>query len=142
LNTNAATDHIASILGESSAYYLIGFEAPRSADSRFKPITVRVARPNVHVHSRKGYYPAAASPDVRPADSPAGGGLEDIVKRVLLDDTLPLTVASVPLAVSERNASAVLLPLGVRAAPPAPEPASSTPTPSATPVDMPGKVPN
>jgi VWFA-related protein len=128
LNTNAATDHIASILGEASVYYVIGFEAPRSDDSRFKPITVRVARPDAHVHTRKGYYPAAAASDVKTAGSPGADGLEDIVKRVLPDNTLPLTLAPLPLGASAGNGATVLLPLGVRAAPPALEPASSTPT--------------
>jgi VWFA-related protein len=125
LNTNAATDHIASILDESSVYYVIGFEAPSSRENRFTPIEVRVARTNVEVQTRKGYYPGA--PASNPSEATGSSGLEDVIKRVLPDKTLPLIVAPAPVAVSGRQAAAVLLPVGVRASSLAAEGASSPP---------------
>ena len=55
LNTNRPEDSVQPILDESSAYYVLAFEAPDvKPDGRFHPVTVKVNRPDVQVRTTKG----------------------------------------------------------------------------------------
>ena len=77
LNTNAPEKSVRPILEESSAYYLLAFQASDvKSDGKFHPITVKVNRPDVQVRTRKGYYADAITPADRVADTSrfAGGG--------------------------------------------------------------------
>ena len=68
LNTNVPEESVRPILDESSAYYLLAFQASDvKPDGRFHPITVKVNRPDVQVRTRKGYYADAVTPGGWPA---------------------------------------------------------------------------
>jgi hypothetical protein len=56
-NSNDLRTALGRIAGESRIYYLLGY-VPSNArvDGRFRRIAVRVARPDVQVRARKGYY--------------------------------------------------------------------------------------
>ena len=54
LNTNRPEESVRPILDESSAYYLLAFEAPDvKPDGAFHPVTVKVNRPDVQVRTRR-----------------------------------------------------------------------------------------
>lgn len=70
-NSNDLTTALRRIGQESRMYYLLGYRPTEAGtDGKFRHISVRVARPDVHVRARKGYYaggvPAKAG-DARPA---------------------------------------------------------------------------
>ena len=68
-NRNDLGDGLARIAREARSYYLIGY-APtnRSADGRFRRIGVKLAREDVVVRARRGYYaPGAAAREGREA---------------------------------------------------------------------------
>ncbi len=46
---------LASMLRDSSAYYLLGYNSDKGPDGKFHEIKVRVKRPGVDVRARKGY---------------------------------------------------------------------------------------
>ena len=49
------------VSADSTAYYLLSFRTPHPDDGRFRELQVRVKKPGVRVHARKGYW--TASPD-------------------------------------------------------------------------------
>ena len=56
-NNNDLAAGLRRIGRESRVYYLLGYmPAEVRADGKFRRITVRVARPDVQVRARKGYY--------------------------------------------------------------------------------------
>ena len=112
MNTNAPEESVRPILDESSAYYLVAFQATDvKQDGRFHPITITVNRPGVQVRTRKGYY----------ADSvtPAAGGdaivsLEAVSRALLPERGLPMTIAAAPFRGSDGTPTVVIA-TGVRA---------------------------
>ena len=59
---------MAKIARASTAYYLLGYTPTRTdRDGKFRKIEVRVARPDVEVRARRGYY-APSDKEVRPPD--------------------------------------------------------------------------
>ena len=71
-NRNDLGAGLSRIARESRSYYLIGYTPTnRSADGRFRKIAVKVARRDVEVRARRGYYAAgrdaAAKPEGRDA---------------------------------------------------------------------------
>jgi VWFA-related protein len=68
-NSNDLAAGLRRIGQESRVYYLLGYTpAETRADGKFRRITVRVARPDVQVRARKGYYagpPSSKSADLR-----------------------------------------------------------------------------
>jgi VWFA-related protein len=129
LNTNVPEQSVRPILDESSAYYLLAFEAADvKRDGRFHPITVRVNRPGLQVRTRKGYYaesviPASAGPDTPPS-------LDDVARRLLPSRGLPMSVTAAPFR-GPNGTPVVLVTTGVRAnekaAAGAPRPAETAP---------------
>ena len=63
LNTNAPADQMASVLQETSSYYVLGFQSADVAPAgRARKIEVKVNRRGVRVHSRRGHgLPVASS---------------------------------------------------------------------------------
>jgi VWFA-related protein len=94
-NTNAPESSVRSILEESSAYYLLAFQVPDGKpDGRFRPITVKVNRPDVQVRTRKGYYADAVARG--PAVAVAPVSLEAIVGGLLPERGVSMTVTAAP----------------------------------------------
>jgi VWFA-related protein len=112
LNTNTPEKSVRPILDESSAYYLLAFQASAGKrDGRFHPITVKVNRPGVQVRTRKGYYADPAAPI---ADKAAAVSLEALSKGLLPDRGLPMTVTLAPFR-GPKGTPVVLVTTGVRA---------------------------
>jgi VWFA-related protein len=114
LNANNPEESVRSILDESSAYYLLAFQVSDvKADGRFHPVSVKVNRPGLQVHTRKGYYADAVSG----GDTGAAGArsLEDVTTALLPERGIPMTVSVAPFRDTDGNA-VVMVATGVRAA--------------------------
>jgi VWFA-related protein len=55
VNTNAPETRVREIFTATSSYYLIGYEVQKPDDGRYRRLEVKVDRPGVTVHARKGY---------------------------------------------------------------------------------------
>src|SRR5262249_18761754 len=57
VNLNEPAKRLAQVIGDASAYYLLGYTPVRDmADGRFHRIEVKVKRPGVRVLARRGYW--------------------------------------------------------------------------------------
>ncbi len=71
VNRNDLDRGLASILRDSSAYYLLGYTSESApTDGKFHEIAVRVRRPGVRVRARRGYWAGTVADSVR-ASTPA-----------------------------------------------------------------------
>ena len=116
LNTNAPEKSVRPILEESSAYYLLAFQASDvKSDGKFHPITVKVNRPDVQVRTRKGYYADAITRADRVADTSVS--LEAIARELLPERGLPMSVTAAPFR-GPNGSAVVLVTTGVKASEP------------------------
>jgi len=110
LNTNVPEASVKPILEESSAYYLLAFQATDvKTDGRFHPVSVTVNRPGVQVRTRKGYY---ANPVTSARD--AGASLEAVSLGLLPERGLPMSVTAAAFR-GPNGAPVVMVTTGVRA---------------------------
>jgi len=113
MNTNTPEESVRPILDESSAYYLLAFQATDvKQDGRFHPIAVTVNRPGVQVRTRKGYYADSVTPAVG-----AGGtivSLEAVSRALLPERGLPMSITAAPFRGSDGTPTVVIT-TGVRA---------------------------
>lgn len=113
LNTNNPEESVRPILEESSAYYLLAFQrSDIEADGRFRPITVKVNRPDVQVRTRKGYYANAVSRG--DAGVPGPAPLEEIAQALLPERGIPMTTTAAPFR-GATGAPVLVVATGVRA---------------------------
>ncbi len=137
LNTNVPEESVRPILDESSAYYLLAFEATDvKRDGRFHPITVRVNQPGLEVRTRKGYYSeSVVAGSAAPGAAPS---LEDVSRRLLPSRGLPMSVTIAPFR-APNGSAVVLVTTGVKASePPAPggKPAADAAQPPLEPIEI------
>jgi VWFA-related protein len=94
VNSNAPDTAVPSIFTESASYYLLGFRpAGATANPAFHPVSVKVNRRGVTVHTRSGYVSAAAAPPVPARISP--GTQRSSTLRTALGGLLPSTPAAI-----------------------------------------------
>ena len=95
-NTNDLSKGIQRIVAESRHYYLVGYVSNHTArDGKFRKISVKVARKDVQVRARKGYY----APDDTPKKEKKPKPGPDPVLQTALDspfeeDAIPLRLSS------------------------------------------------
>jgi VWFA-related protein len=131
LNTNAPEDQVASVMLETSSYYVLGFQSADATGGgrahKAHKIEVKVNRRGVRVQSRRGHgSPVEASSRSNSADEPATA-LNDAVRDLLPKTGLEIAVTALPFASADRAEADVIVALGVREPPNPKEPADSTP---------------
>ena len=94
-NTNDLSKGIQRIAAESRNYYLVGYVSQNPArDGKFRKISVKVARKEVQVRARKGYYApddGAKAPKKKPGPDPV---LRAAVDSPFELDAIPLRMSS------------------------------------------------
>ncbi len=137
LNTNVPEESVRPILDESSAYYLLAFEATDvKRDGRFHPVTVNVNRPGVQVRTRKGFY----SESVTPASAAPASvvSLEDVSRGLLPARGLPMSLTAAPFR-GPNGAAIVLVTTGIKASEaktPVEQQKGDTATPQLEPIEI------
>ena len=111
-NTETPENQVASILDESSAYYVLGFtpgSSPRAEAER--PIELRVRRPGVTVKARNQYSLAdQPAPAAQPREI-----LTRAVTAVLPARSVPVEISAVPIVAGTRVAALLIGRLGTGA---------------------------
>jgi VWFA-related protein len=69
-NTNDLAGGLGRVIDESSAYYLLGYEPPKTPDGKWHDLKVKVSRPGLTVRARRRYF-AAFGPERKGAPSAA-----------------------------------------------------------------------
>jgi VWFA-related protein len=104
VNDNAPVAAVPAILGESAAYYLLGFRPiDLKTEGRFRRIQVKVNRPNVEIRARRGYV--EAKPTV--AGAPADGSVPEI--SLLPASEIRLDVCAIPIGPGPNGLNSVAL---------------------------------
>jgi VWFA-related protein len=112
VDTNDEVGHLAAVMDDMRAYYLLGYElTDRKSDGRFHRVEVKVNRPGVEVHSRSTRYDPL--PDKPSADATATPS-ESAVGGFLPKDDLRVEAAVAPF-VTGAQATTVQVALTVRA---------------------------
>ena len=104
VNTNAPEARVPEIFTATSAYYLIGYEVQKQDDGRFRRLEVKVSRPGLTVHARKGYVaPRPNSP--AKAEKPEAGmsPLATAMAGFLPKGDVPMQVTALPFALPGRS---------------------------------------
>jgi VWFA-related protein len=114
VQSNTPEQEVPALLAETSAYYLLGVEAPFGRDDgRLRRIDVNVGRPDVEVRTRRGYRAPTSAERRRLEERPAGDAREALTS-VLPATGVPLEVTVFPFADPKvREQSAVGIVLGV-----------------------------
>lgn len=108
-NSNDLVTGLRRIGRESRMYYLLGYlPSDVRADGKFRHITVRVARPDVQVRARKGYF-AGGNP-ARPGKAPAtADAFESALQSPYDLGSLPVRAAAYVFGTISGTDSSVLL---------------------------------
>ncbi len=126
LNTNAPGDQMASVLQETSSYYVLGFQSADTARAgRARKIEVKVNRRGVRVQSRRSHGLPLDTPSQAAADGPPST-LTDAVKDLLPKTGLEVAVTAMPFASADRTEADVIVAVGVREPPNPSEPRAAT----------------
>ena len=114
MNTEAPDAHVASILDESGAYYVLGFTPdPASKGNLTRRIDVRMRSRDLKVKTRNAYYPAE-----QPLASKAREPLTRAISDVLPARDLPMEMSAVPMIAGKRLAAVLVGRIGAGAARP------------------------
>jgi hypothetical protein len=98
--TNAPADRVSEMFVENSSYYMLGVQpVPGGKSGQLHRIEVKVARPDVDVRTRAGYYdPATTKPEKPPKQPPSI--LDKAMEGTLPKGELPMSLMAVPFAIS------------------------------------------
>jgi len=114
INRNDYSGFFTRIVRDSSSYYVLAYyPSSKKQDNKLRRIEVKVSRPGMTVHARRGYVPARAKPaDSDPAMKATAAMPPDL--RDALNSPLPVSgvsmrVAAAPFKGSASNASVVLI---------------------------------
>ena len=112
-STNDTAGQLQKIVDDNSAYYLLGYySANERRDGRYRKIDVRLSRPGLIVHARKGYVapsgkpPAAKKADATNSTSPA---VRDALNSPLQTTGLTLSMFAAPFKGPSPNATLAIV---------------------------------
>ena len=110
VNTNAPEARVPEIFTATSAYYLIGYEVQKQDDGRFRRLEVKVSRPGLTVHARKGYVaPRTNSPAKAKKPGPGMSPLATAMAGFLPKGDVPMQVTALPFALPGRSEAGVAI---------------------------------
>ena len=109
-NSNSFDEGITRIFTENSSFYLLGYQATREPDGKYRRMTVKVNRPGLEVISTRQYLAekAGAKPPPKPAPD------VETIQGLLPVSALPLRAVAVPFAVSDGPGASVAIAVGLR----------------------------
>jgi hypothetical protein len=115
VNTNAPDSHVTDIFTESASYYLLGFRAGDADATRaFHPISVKVNRRGVTIHTRHGYMTQVVADSATPP-TPSGirPSMRSALGGLMPSADIPAELNAVAFAHgSDRSAIALVVSLG------------------------------
>jgi len=94
VRSNAPASQLMQMVRDASAYYLLGYVSKSPVDGKFHKIGVRVNRPDVEVHARRGYYaPSLADVERARTTAAAAEAPPDVAKALKSLVTTPSDTA-------------------------------------------------
>jgi VWFA-related protein len=113
-DTNTPWELVPQVFREDSSYYLLGFRSTNaSRDGRFRKIVVKVARPDVEVRTRNGYFAPAPERAVKASARPGPAPLERAISGALPTGDLPMSLTVAPFASPGRKTASLAIVAGV-----------------------------
>lgn len=110
VNTNAPEARVPEIFTATSAYYLIGYEVLKQDDGRFRRLEVKVTRPGVTVHARKGYVAPRPNRRAKPEKPEAEiSPLATAMAGFLPKGDVPMQVTALPFALPGRSEAGIAI---------------------------------
>jgi len=113
-----AADRMAEVFRESDAYYVLGFQAGSpQMRSRFHDIRVKVARRDVSVQARRGYYADGAAPATKrrvPPPNDASTRLANAIAGLWPKTDVSLLMSAAPFATPDLQSAVLAIVVGVR----------------------------
>ena len=107
--TNAPETRVTEMFVENSSYYMLGFQPPKTTpDGKFRPVDVKVLRPDVEVRARAGYFGPAPARNERPPKRPEST-LDKVMAGALPKGDLPMTLTAAPFAIPGRVGATVAI---------------------------------
>ncbi|MCC6164834.1 MAG: VWA domain-containing protein [Acidobacteria bacterium] len=98
IDHNDLASAVGRVLRDASDYYVLAYEPDKEVKGgRVRPISVRVTRPGVTVHARRGYMPPPVDPERAPAPSGLSPEMRTLLTGVLPADALPMVVQMFPI---------------------------------------------
>lgn len=115
---NDASSALPEVFRESDSYYVLGFN-PAHADGRFHEIKVKVAKRDVILQARRGYYAAGGKPRaLTPQPRDMTPLLHGAISGLWPKTDLPLVVSAAPVAMPGMRSAAVPIVLALDQTPP------------------------
>ena len=114
VGTNVPWQHVAQVFAENSSYYLLGVLPEANSPNGFRRITVKVARPDVEVRVRAGYFAARGVARAPATDAASVDRLDRALRAGLPSGTLPLQVSVAPFAARNGKQAVVVVTTSVR----------------------------
>jgi VWFA-related protein len=111
VNRNEFATAYARVVKDNSSYYVLAYYPPTSTpDGKFHTIDVRVTRPGLTVHARKGYASPKGKPTATPASAASGTSavVRDALNSPIPVSGLTLHVFAAPFRGSGATASVLL----------------------------------
>ena len=109
-NSNSFDEGITRVFTENSSFYLLGYQATREADGKYRRISVKVNRPDLEVISTRQYQAEKAGAKPTPKPPP---DVESITG-LLPISALPLRAVAAPFAADDGPGATVAVAVGIR----------------------------
>jgi VWFA-related protein len=115
VETNAPEARVEEIYTATSAYYLLAYEIQRPDDGKYRRVEVKVNRPGVTVHARKGFVaPPRARADAPKTPPREVSPLATAMAGFLPRGDVPMQVTAMPFAVPGKAEAGVAIVARVR----------------------------
>jgi VWFA-related protein len=115
VETNAPEARVEEIYTATSAYYLLAYEIQKPDDGKYRRVEVKVNRPDVTVHARKGFVaPPRARADASKTPPREVSPLATAMAGFLPKGDVPMQVTAMPFAIPGKAEAGVAIVARVR----------------------------